>query len=103
MGQCGLRGWVMRGGGLYVYFSEERLPVCIQKDLTDDALTISAVSLLQNGTARMLKACWRRRVQHLCWWNLKAWPRSPLRDGWMDEGGLQGEFQQTMGDLEHGY
>ncbi len=32
------------------------------KDFTDDALTISAGSLFQNGTARMVKANWRRRV-----------------------------------------
>ncbi len=37
------------------------------KDFTDDALTISAGSLFQNGTAQMVKANWRRRVQHRCW------------------------------------
>ncbi len=47
------------------------------KDFSDDALTISAGSLFQNGTARMVKANWRRRVQHRCWWNLNAWPRRP--------------------------
>ncbi len=36
------------------------------KDFTDDALTISAGSLSQNGTARLVKANWRRRVQHRC-------------------------------------
>ncbi len=51
------------------------------KDFTDDALTISAGSLFQNGTARMVKANWRRRVQDRCWWNLNAWPRSPWRVG----------------------
>ncbi len=45
------------------------------KDFTDDALTISAGSLFQNGSARMVKANWRWRVQHRCWWNLNAWPR----------------------------
>ncbi len=30
------------------------------KDFTDDALTISADSLFQNGTVRMVKANWRR-------------------------------------------
>ncbi len=33
------------------------------KDFTDDALTISADSLFQNGTARMVKVNWRRRIQ----------------------------------------
>ncbi len=48
-------------------------------DFTEDALTISAGTLFQNVTARMVKANWRRRVQHRCWWNLNAWPRSPWR------------------------
>ncbi len=39
----------------------------ILKDFTDDVLTISAGSLFQNGTPRMLKAYWRQRVQHICW------------------------------------
>ncbi len=49
------------------------------KDFTDDALTISAGKTrdYQNGTTRMVKANWRRRVQHRCWWNLNVWPRSP--------------------------
>ncbi len=51
------------------------------KDFTEDALTISVGSLFQNGTARTVKADWRRRVQHRCWWNLNAWPRSLLRVG----------------------
>ncbi len=44
------------------------------KGFTEDALTISAGSLFQNGTARFVKANWRRRVQHHCRWNLQAWP-----------------------------
>ncbi len=44
----------------------------VLKDFTEDALTISAGSLLQNETVRMVKANWPRRVQHLCWWNLYA-------------------------------
>ncbi len=28
-----------------------------------------------------------------------AWPMA----GWIDEGGHHGEFQETMGNLEHGY
>ncbi len=51
------------------------------KNLTEDALTISAGSLFQYGTARMVKANWRRSVQHRCWWNLNAWPRRPWRVG----------------------
>ncbi len=42
------------------------------KDFTEDALTISAGNLFHNGTARMVKASWRRRVQHRCWWNLEC-------------------------------
>ncbi len=40
------------------------------KDFTEDALTISAGSSFQNGTARIVKANRRRRVQHRCWWSL---------------------------------
>ncbi len=37
----------------------------------DNALTMSAGSLFQNGTAGMLKAYWGRAGQkYLCWWNL---------------------------------
>ncbi len=35
----------------------------VLKDFTEDALTISAGSLFQNGTARIVKANWRRCVQ----------------------------------------
>ncbi len=45
---------------------------CVLKDITEDALTISAGGLFQNGTARMVKAYWRLRVQHLCWWNSRS-------------------------------
>ncbi len=38
----------------------------VLKDFTDDALTISAGSLFQNETARMLKAYWLQWAQHLC-------------------------------------
>ncbi len=51
------------------------------KGFTEEAFTISAGNLFQNGTARMVKANWRRSVQHRCWWNLNAWPRSPWRGG----------------------
>ncbi len=53
----------------------------VLKDFIEDALTTSAGSLFRNGTARMVKANWRGRVQHRCWWNLNAWPRSPWRVG----------------------
>ncbi len=39
----------------------------VLKDFIEDALTTSAGSLFRNGTARMVKANWRGRVQHLCW------------------------------------
>ncbi len=35
----------------------------VLKDFTEDALTISAGSLFHNGTALIVKANWRRRVQ----------------------------------------
>ncbi len=71
----------------------------VLKDFTEDALTISAGSLFQNVTDRIVKTNWRRRVQHRCWWNLQAQPFA----GWMCEGGRHGEFQETMGNREHGY
>ncbi len=48
------------------------------KDFTKDVLAISAGGWFQNETARKVKADWRRRVQHRCWWNLNAWPRIRL-------------------------
>ncbi len=74
----------MGGGGFDGYFGEQGLPAGIQECLenfANDALTIVAGKLLRNGTARMVKANWRRRVQHRCWCNLNAWPRSPWRVG----------------------
>ncbi len=64
----------MRGGGLDGYFGEQGLPVAsrsVLKDFTKEALTISAGSLFQNGTARIMKANWRRCVQHRCWWTCR--------------------------------
>ncbi len=55
-----LRKWVVGGGGLDGYFGEQGLPAGIQECLE----RFSAGSLFQNGTARMVKANWRRRVQH---------------------------------------
>ncbi len=57
-----LREWVVGGGGLDGYFGEQGLPVNIQECLEEDALTISADSLFQNGTARIVKANWGRCV-----------------------------------------
>ncbi len=73
-GSCGCeflsREWAIEGSGSYGHFREQEQPVSVLNDFTDDALTISAGSLFQNGTVRVLKAYWRRRVKHLCWWNL---------------------------------
>ncbi len=64
------------------YIGEQGLPVGIQECLEKfHRRCVSAGSLFQNGTARILKANWRRCVQHCRWWNLYAWPRSPLRVG----------------------
>ncbi len=38
----------------------------VMKDFTEEALIISASSLFQNGTARIAKANWRRRVGGTC-------------------------------------
>ncbi len=51
----------------------------VLKDFTENALTISAGSLFQNGTVRIVTAYGRQRVRHCCWCNLQAWPGSPLR------------------------
>ncbi len=50
------------GCGLYGYCKWASRSVL--KDFTEGALIISASSLFQNWTARMVKAYWRRRVQH---------------------------------------
>ncbi len=42
----------------------------VLKDFIKNALTTSAGSLFRNGTARLVKANWRGRVQHLCGRNL---------------------------------
>ncbi len=79
MGRCVLREWVVRGGGLDEYFGVRDSQWASRRvlmDFTEDALTISADSLFQNGTARIVRAKWRRRVHHRCWWNLKAWLRT---------------------------
>ncbi len=73
VGPCVLKEWFMGGAGLDKYFAEQGLPMGMKdvlKDFTEDALTISAGSLFKNEAARMTNANWRRRVQHLCWWNL---------------------------------
>ncbi len=73
VGQCVLREWIAGGDGLYGYFWEQGrhwASKSFLKDFAEDALTISAGSLFHNGPDWMLKACWRRRVQHLCLRNL---------------------------------
>ncbi len=40
------------------------------KDFTDKPLTISAGSLFENWSARLLYEYWRRWIHHLCWGNL---------------------------------
>ncbi len=68
----------------------------VLKDFTEDALTISAGSFFQNGTIRMVGAHWGRLLVKLV--SVAAKPFA----GWMFEGALHGEFQKTMGNLEHG-
>ncbi len=41
----------------------------VMNDFTVDVVTTPAGILFQNGSAQTLKAYWRRRIQHLCWWN----------------------------------
>ncbi len=53
------REWV-GGGGLYGCFREK---LASRSDFTGDVLNISAGSLFQNGTARMLKAYCRQRLK----------------------------------------
>ncbi len=72
VGRRVLGEWDVRGGGLDGYLREQGLPVGIHECLErfhPSALTISAGSLLQNGTVRIVKANWRRRLQHRCGWN----------------------------------
>ncbi len=73
MGRRVLREWVVGGGGLDEYFGEQGLPVDIQECLEGfyrGGVGYLSRQLFQNGTARMVKVNWRRRVQHLWWWNL---------------------------------
>ncbi len=55
------------------------------KDFTEDALKISAGSLFQNGTARMVKANWRKERTALLLVELECVATKPLA-GWNDEG-----------------
>ncbi len=54
------RDWVVEEGGLYGCFREQ---LASRSDFTGDVLNISAGSLFQNGTARMLKAYCRQRLK----------------------------------------
>ncbi len=69
----------------------------VLEDFTDDALTISAGSLFQNGIALMAMVAATSLFVELI--SVAAKPLAC----WMREGGLHGEFQKTVGDLEHGY
>ncbi len=53
----------------------------VLKDFTEDALTISAGSLLKKWESRNCEGELATRVQHRSWLNLEAWLRSPLRVG----------------------
>ncbi len=56
----------MGGGGKMSISGSRDFEQSALKDYTRDALIISAGSLFQNGTARFVKANWRRRGNHLC-------------------------------------
>ncbi len=68
----------------------------VLKDFHEDALTIPAGSLLNNGTARIVKAigdgAYSISVGGTCRCGRVA----------LGEGGRHGEFQEAMGNLEHG-
>ncbi len=63
MGLCVQREWVEGGGG-YMGATGNRDSQLVSRnvlnDFTDDTLAISAGSIFQNGTPRMLAAYWRR-------------------------------------------
>ncbi len=71
------------------------------KDFTEDALTISVDSLFQkgnnpNGECELATARTASLLVELL--GVAALPFT----GWMCEGGHHREFQETMGNLEHG-
>ncbi len=84
MDRCVLKEWVVRGGGLDGYFGEQELPAgikeCLERFHGRCVNYLSRQCVLKWGS-RMVKANWRWRVQHRCWWNLNVWPRSPWRVG----------------------
>ncbi len=105
VGRCVLREWVVKGGGLDRYFGEQELPVGIQECLDrfhrgcvnhpsrkfvpkrdspyggGELATVSTPFLLVE---------------------LECVAMKPVT-GWLCEGGLHGEFQNCMGNREHGY
>ncbi len=86
VGQCVLREWVVGWGELYGYFGEQDLPMGAQECLEvchRGCLDYISRQFVKEMTARMVNTFWRRRVKYLCWGNLQAWPRSPLRVGCM--------------------
>ncbi len=100
-----LREWVVEGGGLYGYFGEQGLPAGIQECLERfhrrcvDYLSRQFVPKWDspNGEGDLATA---RTASLLV--ELEYVAAKPLA-GWIDEGGCHGEFQETMGNLEHGY
>ncbi len=88
-------GMVVEGGGLYGCFREQ---LASRSDFTGDVLNNSVASLFQNGTARMLKAYCHQRFSVG-----GTYRRGRVALCGLDGDGFQGEFQKTMGDLEHGY
>ncbi len=96
VGRCVLREWVVRGGWLHGYFGEQGLPVGIQEWLEGlppgcvDYLGGQFVPKWDSTNAEGELASARRRGRVALW-------------GLVCEGGHHGEFQKTMGYLEHGY
>ncbi len=104
MGRCVLREWDVGGGGLDGYFGEQGLPVSVQECLERfqrgcvDYLSRKFVpkrdspncegKLTTAGTTSLLV-------------ELVGVAAKPFA-GWMCEGGRHGEFQETVGNLEHG-
>ncbi len=95
----------MGGGGLDGYFGEQGLPAGIQECLERfhrgrvDYLSRQFIPKWDspNGEGELATACTTSLLVELeCVAALSL-------AGWIDEGGRHGEFQETMGNLEHGY
>ncbi len=94
VGTCVQKEWVVEGGGLCGYFREQ--------DFTDDALTTTASGLFQKWESMNTNKSDLAMVDIASllvgFTGVAAWPCAGL----IGEHGLHGEFQMTMGDLEHG-